>query len=115
MATSTPTPKPSPTCRWPSGPTSNSSMASTRSGAWDQLSLDDGVAVAMRHLPVTVFASIRLRGTQLVAPGLTVNGCRRVLQAGCVRHVAYDVVGEQFESVRRAVGEALGEPSEKLV
>src|SRR3954451_2632226 len=69
----------------------------------------------MRHLPVTVFASIRLRRTQRVAPRLTVNGRRGVLEAGCVRHVAYDVVGEQFERVRGAVGEALGEPREKLV
>src|SRR3954453_9935827 len=38
-----------------------------------------------------------------------------MFQSSCICHVTYDVVGEQLESVRGAVGELLGKTAEQVV
>src|SRR6185436_11755335 len=79
------------------------------------LSFGHGVAMAVRHLPLTALAPVHLRGAQGVAARLAVDGGRRVLESGGIGHVARHVVRLKLELVRRAVGEALREGAEQLV
>ena len=71
--------------------------------------------MAMRDPPLTLLATVNLRGPQGVRACLAVDGNRRVLEGGGVGHVPDHVVREQLEFERLAVREALGEGGKQLV
>jgi hypothetical protein len=63
------------------------------------------VGMPVEDLPLTVFASIHLGGSQDVTPRLPIHGGRGVLPAGRVSDIADNVIRQELEGVRGAVRE----------